>query len=92
MKWVEVVPAASVSLLVTGALVAAQLLPAGEGTVLVRVAPDEGVAALRAAAAADARLVAIPAPGFAVLYGDAARIRRTLGLAVAWKGQAPCTP
>ena len=91
MKALDLAPAAVISLGVTMATLAAQLLPFGTATVLVRLADAAPASALRAAAGADAALVAIPAPGFAVLHGDAARVRAALGLAVLWKGRPPCS-
>lgn len=90
MKIPELAPAALITLLVTATLAGAQLLPFGQAVLLVRTATDRPAAAVAAASAADASLVTIPAPGFAVLYGDASRVRRALGLAVAWQGKAPC--
>ncbi len=96
MAALDFAPAALIALTVTAALAGAELMPSGDATVLVRVpaggsgAPAD--AALRAAAAADAAFVGVPAPGFAVLHGDASRIRAALGLTTAWKGSAPCSP
>ncbi len=73
------------------ALIGARLLPTGEATLLVRVGKDTQRAALVAAAEADASLVGIPASGFAIVHGDAARVRATLGMAVLWNGGAPCS-
>lgn len=73
------------------ALIGARLLPTGEATLLVRVGEGTQGAALVAAAEADASLVGIPAPGFAIVHGDAARVRATLGMAVLWNGGAPCS-
>lgn len=85
----DLTPAALITLLVTGVLISAQLIPVGEATVLVRLPAD--TPALSAAAAADAALVSVPAAGFAVLHGDAGHIRSVLGLAVTWQGAAPCS-
>lgn len=88
----EIVPAAGLSLIVTAVLGALQLMPLGHGLLLVRVRGEDSGAALLAAAAADAALVSVPAPGFAVVYGDASTVRTALGLAVSWKGNASCSP
>ena len=85
----DLLPAAAIAALVTLSLATARLLPFGVATVLVRAA--DAATALRVAASADAALVGIPAPGFAVLHGDAARVRAAAGLAVQWKGSAPCS-
>ncbi len=77
---------------VTALVCAAQLLPFGRTMLLVRVAGDGPGPALAAASVADAALVGMPAPGFAVVYGDASQVRRALGLAVRWKGSALCSP
>jgi hypothetical protein len=87
----EVAPAVLIGLFLTVTAVISQLMPVGDVSVLVRL-PDKALdSALASAAAADAALVLIPSPGFAVLHGDAARIRAALGLAVLWKGSAPCS-
>nr|WP_321984563.1 hypothetical protein [uncultured Lichenicoccus sp.] len=91
MQILELAPAALIALAVLAGAVGRELLPAGEATVLVRVAPGLREAPLLAAAGTGAALVAIPAPGFAVLHGNAARIRSVLGLAVVWPGNAPCS-
>jgi hypothetical protein len=85
-------PAATIAVLAAGALCAAELLPFGKTLLLVRL-PTPGVGtALAAAAAADSAFVAIPAPGYAVLYGDASKVRAALGLAVPWKETSQCSP
>lgn len=86
----ELVPAAMLGAAVSLVLGAAQLLPTGEAMLLVRAPTAE--AALAAADRADAALVGIPAPGFAIVHGDAARIRGALGLAVNWNASARCAP
>ena len=92
MSLSDYAPATALAVLITTVLAGTQLLPVGRGMLLVRV-PDGGAeGALAAAAWADATLVSTPAPGFAVLYGDASQVRRALGLAVTWKGLAPCLP
>ena len=88
----DLIPAASIAVVVTAAVCAAQLLPFGRTMLLVRVPGDGLGPALAAASVADADLVAIPAPGFAIVYGDASQVRRALGLAVRWKGSALCSP
>ena len=91
MKPADLLPAILIAAMTTGATTAMQLLPAGVATVLVRVADRSPAAALAIAAAADAALVSLPAPGFAVLHGDAARVRAAAGLAILWKGIPPCS-
>jgi len=90
MRLIDILPAISMTLVVTLVLGCLPLLAVGETTVLVRVPPGEPAAALRIAAAAGAVLVSEPSPGFAVLFGDAARIRNVTGLAVTWKGAPAC--
>ncbi len=87
----DLVPAAMIAVCVTASLFAGQLFPFGQTLLLVRVPGVAAEAGLYAAAAADAAFVDRPAPGYAVLYGDASQVRRALGLAVAWKGLAPCS-
>lgn len=84
-------PAIALGVATLLAVMAGRLLPFGEATLLVRVADATPRAALAAAAAADAALVDIPRPGFAVLRGDAGHVRAALGLATLWKGLAPCS-
>lgn len=91
MSTSDFVPAALSGILVVAALIGARLLPVGEATLLVRLGNDTQAAALVAAAGADASLVGIPAPGYAIVHGDAARVRATLGVAVLWNGGAPCS-
>jgi hypothetical protein len=90
MRPTDFLPAILMTSVVTLVLGSLPLLPVGEATVLVRVPPGQPVAALRTAAAAGAVLVSEPAPGFAVLHGDAARIRTVSGLVVTWKGAPAC--
>ena len=90
MRVPELAPAVLITLAVTATLAGAQLLPFGKATLLVRTGIDMPAAAVAAAGVANATLVAIPAPGFAVLYGDASRIRKAVGLAVGWHGKASC--
>jgi hypothetical protein len=74
----------------TGAAMAlAQCLPLGSATVLIRAATPDMALAL--AARSGAALVALPAPGFAVLHGDAARIRGNAGRTTLWQGAAQCS-
>jgi hypothetical protein len=91
MDWKALVPASLLALLATAALALVQLVPMGQATVLVRLTSAEPLAALTAAALSDAVLLEIPLAGFAVLRGDAARIRAVAGLAVAWRRNAPCS-
>jgi hypothetical protein len=88
----DLIPAAAIAVATTAAVCAAQLLPFGQTMLLVRVPGDGTGPALVAASVADAALVGLPAPGFAVVYGDASQVRRALGLAVRWKGTASCSP
>lgn len=92
MRVSEVIPAAGLALSVTAILCGLQLMPSGTGMLLVRVHGEESRSALMAAAMADAAFVSIPAPGFAVIYGEASKVRTALGLAVLWKGNASCSP
>ena len=80
----EFLPAALIGVTVTLALAAAQLMPQGQATVLVRM--PSGRAAATPLAASHAALLSSPAPGYAVLHGDAARIRAAFGAAVLWRG------
>ena len=91
MQIVELVPATLIALVVVAGSVAAQVMPVGEASLLVRVPPDVREAPLLAAASAGATLVAIPASGYAILHGNAARIRAASGLAIVWQGKAPCS-
>jgi hypothetical protein len=88
----EIIPAAGLALSVTAILCGLQLMPFGKGMLLVRVHGENPGSALMAAAIADAAFVSSPAPGFAVVYGEASKVRTALGLAVPWKGNAPCSP
>ena len=88
----EILPAAGLALSITTILCALQLMPFGKRMLLVRVHDEDPTSALIAAAMADAAFVDIPAPRFIVVYGEASRVRTALGLAVPWKGNAPCTP
>jgi hypothetical protein len=87
----EVAPAVLIGLFLTTSVIISQLMPLGEASVLVHLSDKAPNSALAAAAAADATLVVIPSPGFAVLHGDAARIRAVLGMTIVWKGKAPCS-
>jgi hypothetical protein len=87
-----VLPAATLAVFVVSVLCGMQLLPFGQSMLLVRVSGAGAEAALLGAARADAAFVDAPAPGFAVVYGDAAQVRSVFGLAVPWKGNAPCSP
>ena len=92
MRISEIIPAAGLTLSATAILCGLQLVPFGKGMFLVRVDGQDSNSALMAAAMADAAFVSTPSPGFAVLYGEASRIRTAVGLAVSWKGDAPCSP
>jgi hypothetical protein len=80
MSWTEYAPAALLLSGVTCALLWRDVMPSGSVPVLVRLR----------SAAPEAAVIAIPAPGFVVLRGDAARIRRELGLAAVWRGADGC--
>lgn len=88
----EIIPAAGLALSVTAILCGLQLMPFGKEMLLVRVHAENPGSALMAAAIADAAFVSSPAPGFIVVYGEASKVRTALGLAVPWKGNAPCSP
>jgi hypothetical protein len=92
MSYRALLPSAAIAFGVTSVLCAAELLPFGKATVLVRLSLTTSEAGLIAAARSGAAYVGSPAPGYAVLYGDAARIREAAGLAVRWKGYGPCAP
>jgi hypothetical protein len=85
----DFLPAAALASAVTLVAGALPLLPHGQAVVLARLPVN--TIALRAAASADAALVSEPAPGFAVLFGDAGRIRRALGLVVVWHARPLCS-
>lgn len=87
----EILPAAGVALSVTVILCVVQLVPFGEGMCLVRVDPTDPGTAFLAAARAHVAIVNRPAPGFAVVYGQASTIRSAFGLAVPWKGKVLCS-
>ena len=91
-KALELSPAAALALFVMVAIFGLQLHPFGKGLFLVRAHDRTPRSALMAAADARGALVGIPAPGFAIIYGEAAKIRAALGLTVLWKGNAGCTP
>lgn len=86
----DLAPAMGLGLAITLVVCGLQLMPAGIGLLLVRVDAADPAAVLRQAAQADARLVSLPASGFAVVQGDAATVRSAFGLAVRWKGTMPC--
>lgn len=88
----DLLPALAMSLVATIAITASRLLPSGDGLVLVRLGPSGFSGALDAPDMADIALVDLPAPGFAVLRGDAAQIRSVFGAGLRWKGNAPCSP
>jgi hypothetical protein len=85
-------PAMLLVLGVMSVAVLAHLMPFGRQMLLVRVNAEQPGALMRSLEASDALLVSEPRPGFAVVLGDAASVREHLGLAVLWKGAAPCTP
>lgn len=91
MRLRDMLPAFALLLLATGAVAAHRLLPEGEATLAVRLdrAPDglDGALALPGVALLD-----LPAPGLAVLRGDAAAIRARFGLSISWQGRPPCSP
>ena len=88
----DLLPSAALALSVTLAIAGSQLLPGDDAPVLVRLG-DAGIERLFAdPVLQDVALVDTPAPGFAVLKGDAGRIRSSLGLTVAWNGKTPCSP
>ena len=92
MRVSEIIPASGLALSVIATLCGLQLMPFGKGMYLVRVDGEDPGSALMAAATANAALVSNPAPGFAVVYGEASEVRTALGLALPWKGNPPCSP
>ena len=86
------VPAMIIAVSAAAALCAAELLPFGKTILLVRLSTEGVGAALAAAANADSAFVGIPAPGYALVYGEASQVRGALGLAVSWKGPNLCSP
>ena len=91
-KTSEIIPAAGLALFVTAILCGLQLMPVGYGMLLVRFDSKDPSSVLVAASTADAEFVSIPAPGFAVVYGEASKVRAALGLAMSWEGNVPCSP
>jgi hypothetical protein len=89
MTFRDLFPAGLIAAATGAALAAGQCLPLGDATVLVRTPSSQS--ALLLAARSGAALVGVPAPGFAVLHGDAARIRAAAGFTSLWQGQAPCS-
>jgi hypothetical protein len=87
---IELLPAALTALLTVAVLCVAELMPFGRAMLLVRVPSTGAEGAMIAAASAGAALVSVPSPGYAVVYGDAAKVRGALGLAIPWKGLASC--
>jgi hypothetical protein len=67
-----------------------QVMPDGAAVVLVHLTEQRPEAAFVAAAQVDATVLAIPSPGYVVMRGDTARIRRAFGLAPLWTGGAGC--
>jgi|GEM_PF-6659955 len=90
MQLRQYLPSAALAIAVPLVLLWRQLTPEGSSPVLVHLGQTEAPYAFAAAAEADAAVLAIPAPGYVVLRGDAARIRHVLGLTVAWHGRAGC--
>lgn len=87
----DAAPAAGMTFLVLAAIAFSRLVPMGEALVLVRVPGVNAAEVLAITNEAEATLVSRPAPGFAVVFGDAARIRARLGAAVLWKGVSACS-
>jgi hypothetical protein len=88
----ELIPAVGLALFVMTFLCGLQIFPVGNKMLLVRVRNDEARSVLMMAGMADVALVAIPAPGLAVVYGEASKVRTAFGLAITWNGNAPCSP
>jgi len=88
----DLLPSLTLALSVTLVIAGSQLLPGDDAPVLVRLG-DGGLERLFAdPGLQDIALLDTPAAGFAVLKGNAGRIRSPLGLTVAWNGKSPCTP
>ena len=87
----DLLPAALLALLLAIVSATAQMLPFGQADLLIRVPDPSHGSALLLAARSGATLISLPAPGFAVLHGDAAQVRAASGLAVVWKGRAACS-
>jgi hypothetical protein len=90
MRFRPFLPALALASVVTLVLAWARLEPYGTANMLVRLPSSRPDAAIVAASVADAALMAIPAPGFAVLRGDASKIRHAIRFAVGWEGAAGC--
>jgi|GEM_PF-4093448 len=87
----DLLPAVALMLMIVGMITGLQLMPYGRKMLLVRLHDADPQSALKAAAMAQAAFVGSPAPGFAIVYGQAARVRAALGLAVVWKGNGLCS-
>ena len=87
----DLLPAALLAFGLIVVSVTVRMLPFGSANLLVRVPDAQHGSALLLAARSNASLMSIPAPGFAVLRGDAASVRAASGLAVIWKGRAACS-
>jgi hypothetical protein len=87
----DLVPAVIIAVSAAAALCAAELLPFGKTMLLVRLSGEGVGPALAAAAAANSAFVGIPAPGYAVIYGEASQVRGALGLAIPWKEVDLCS-
>lgn len=91
MRVRDLAPAALLLALSTVPLAAARLAPVAGVPVLVRLGAN-GLAPLGDPALSGIALVALPAPGLAVLSGDLALIRSAFGPGLAWKEKTPCSP
>ncbi|MCK8784220.1 hypothetical protein M0638_07495 [Roseomonas sp. NAR14] len=92
MRIRDLMPALAMATLVPLAMAPGRLLPEGDTPVLVRLGNAGLERLLRQPSLAEVRLLALPAPGYAVLRGDTALIRSTFGSAVAWQGVSTCSP
>lgn len=86
----DLIPALTLAFLVTTGIAAGRLLPQGDMPVLVHVGSSGLANAFQKPGMADVLLVGLPAPGFAILKGNAAKIRAALGLTISWQGRVPC--
>lgn len=89
MTAVQIAPAGLIGLLAVFPPIAMRVWPMGPATVLVRTGAEPGAAA-REAARSGSVLMSIPAPGYAVMSGDASRIRTVGGFAVRWDQPLLC--
>jgi hypothetical protein len=90
MRCLPFVPALALASAATFVLLWASLVPSGTATMLARLPSTQQNAAIVAAADADAALLSAPRPGYAVLRGDATKIRHALHFAIGWEGAAGC--